>query len=232
MSSTTATARLLCAFTPYGTSRAIASNSKLTLLRGIHDAAHATRRCPTLVVHRAPAPPRARIQRRTFSVSRTTLAALAQRPPAHHTVLLAYPSPSALHEEAEEEEADEPEVDFVPPEEAKIEITDRAAEQLRAVAQRQGNPDVALRISVESGGCHGYQYKMDLAKSRELDDYVFTHPTIRPSNIVVDAVSMALLKGSMVDFATELIGSSFRIMDNPQAKGGSCGCGVSWELKV
>lgn len=44
----------------------------------------------------------------------------------------------------------------------------------------------------------------------------FSHPTIRPSNIYVDAVSMALLKGSTIDFATELIGSSFRVLENPQ----------------
>jgi Fe-S cluster assembly iron-binding protein IscA len=36
--------------------------------------------------------------------------------------------------------------------------------------------------------------------------------------------------GSTLHHATELIGSSFRIDHNPQAKqGGSCGCGVSWE---
>lgn len=44
----------------------------------------------------------------------------------------------------------------------------------------------------------------------------FSHPTIRPSNLYVDAVSMALLKGATIDFATELIGSSFRVLDNPQ----------------
>ncbi|EPQ57735.1 hypothetical protein GLOTRDRAFT_37542, partial [Gloeophyllum trabeum ATCC 11539] len=100
-----------------------------------------------------------------------------------------------------------------------------------SIAARENNPDAALRIAVESGGCHGYQYKMELAKSRNPDDYHFTHPTIRPANILIDAVSLSLLKGSTVDFATELIGSSFRIVDNPQAKGSGCGCGVSWELK-
>ena len=44
----------------------------------------------------------------------------------------------------------------------------------------------------------------------------FVHPQIQPSNIYVDAVSMSLLKGSVIDFATELIGSSFRVLDNPQ----------------
>lgn len=59
----------------------------------------------------------------------------------------------------------------------------------------------------------------------------FSHPTLKPSNILIDAVSLSLVNGSVVDFATELIGSSFRILDNPQAKGSGCGCGVSWELK-
>ena len=61
---------------------------------------------------------------------------------------------------------------------------------------------------------------------------LFCHPDIKPSNVVIDAVSMPLVKGSTLDFATELIGSSFRIAENPQAKGSGCGCGVSWELKV
>ena len=58
----------------------------------------------------------------------------------------------------------------------------------------------------------------------------FMHPTHQPSHVVVDPVSLTLLRGSTLDFATELIGSSFRIVENPQAKGG-CGCGVSWEAK-
>lgn len=56
-----------------------------------------------------------------------------------------------------------------------------------------------------------------------------SHPDIRPSNLLIDAVSLPMLNGSTVDYATELIGSSFRVTGNPQAKGG-CGCGVSWEL--
>jgi hypothetical protein len=59
----------------------------------------------------------------------------------------------------------------------------------------------------------------------------FTHPTIQPANLLIDAVSLGLVNGSTIDFATELIGSSFRVDNNPQAKGSGCGCGVSWELK-
>ncbi|KAJ7668480.1 hypothetical protein DFH06DRAFT_1181840 [Mycena polygramma] len=152
-------------------------------------------------------------------------AALATPPPAQPTVLLATPSPEYI----EQEEID---VQLLPPQEAQIIITDRAAEQLRTISTREANPDAALRIAVESGGCHGYQYKMELARTRALDDYQFSHPNVKPSNILVDAVSLSLLNGSTIDFTTELIGSSFRVLENPHAKGSGCGCGVSWELKT
>ncbi|KAI9568186.1 hypothetical protein HD554DRAFT_2205105 [Boletus coccyginus] len=126
----------------------------------------------------------------------------------------------------EEQELD---VDLVPKGHINVLLTHRAAEQLRQISTREGNPDVALRISVESGGCHGYQYKLGLAGVRAPEDYHLTHPDIRPSNLYIDAVSLPMLNGSTVDYATELIGSSFRVTGNPQAKGG-CGCGVSWEL--
>ncbi|KAJ7287341.1 hypothetical protein C8J57DRAFT_1283593 [Mycena rebaudengoi] len=154
---------------------------------------------------------------RTLTTSWPRRAALAIPPAAQPTVLLSSPSPEYI----EQEEID---VELLSPHEAQIVITDRAAE--RPI------PDAALRIAVESGGCHGYQYKMELAKTRALDDYQFSHPTVKPSNIVVDAVSLSLLNGSTIDFATELIGSSFRVLENPHAKGSGCGCGVSWELKT
>ncbi|EJC98380.1 uncharacterized protein FOMMEDRAFT_96503 [Fomitiporia mediterranea MF3/22] len=134
-------------------------------------------------------------------------------------------------EDIEEAELD---ADVLPPEECNVLISEAAAEQLRRISTQENNSDVALRISVESGGCHGYQYKLDLTSvnERQSDDYVFAHPILRPSNILVDAVSLPLLKGSTLDFVTELIGSAFRVSDNPQAKGSGCGCGVSWELKI
>ncbi|KAI0056541.1 hypothetical protein BV25DRAFT_1813841 [Artomyces pyxidatus] len=167
------------------------------------------------------------LQLRTIVTSRPHAAtqALPSHPPSQRTVLLLYPT----QHDIEDAELD---VDVIPPEEARMDLTDRAAEQLRTVAMREGNPDAALRISVESGGCHGYQYKMELTTRREPEDYQFSHPEIKPANIVVDAVSLGLLRGSTIDFATELIGSSFRVLDNPQAKGAGCGCGVSWEANI
>ncbi|KAI0318917.1 hypothetical protein OF83DRAFT_1024579, partial [Amylostereum chailletii] len=161
---------------------------------------------------------------RTFASSRVRHAAQAQRPLSKPTNLLAQPTEHDL-EEAEIY------AEILPPEEARLELTDRAAEQLRSISRRKEDPSAALRISVESGGCHGYQYKMELTTERMPEDYLFSHPEISPSNVVVDAVSLGLLKGATIDFATELIGSSFRVLDNPQAKGSGCGCGVSWEAK-
>ncbi|KAH7915671.1 hypothetical protein BJ138DRAFT_997404 [Hygrophoropsis aurantiaca] len=140
------------------------------------------------------------------------------------TILVRAPTPAQL-------EAAEIDVDPIPPEQVSVVLTDRAAEQLRTIALREQDPRTALRIAVESGGCHGYQYKMELAGTQGEDDYHFTHPHILPSNLYIDATSLALLNGATLDYATELIGSAFRVAQNPQAKGSGCGCGVSWELK-
>ena len=60
----------------------------------------------------------------------------------------------------------------------------------------------------------------------------FGHPVVTQARVIVDAVSLTLLRGSTIDFATELIGSSFRVVNNPQAVGTGCGCGISWEAKA
>jgi hypothetical protein len=68
--------------------------------------------------------------------------------------------------------------------------------------------------------------------SRNVSSSEFGHPVVTQARVIVDAVSLTLLRGSTVDFATELIGSSFRVVNNPQAVGAGCGCGVSWEAKA
>ena len=75
-------------------------------------------------------------------------------------------------------------------------------------------------------------YVFSLYSSSNFVRSVFSHPNTQPSNVVVDAMSLGLVNGAMIDFAAELIGSSFRITDNPQASGSGCGCGVSWEAKA
>ena len=78
-----------------------------------------------------------------------------------------------------------------------------------------------FRIAIKGGGCSGFQYDFSFDKNLEADDLKF-------NNILIDKKSAELLKGSEVDFVSELIGDSFKI-SNPQSKS-SCGCGVSFSL--
>ena len=78
-----------------------------------------------------------------------------------------------------------------------------------------------FRIAVKGGGCSGFKY--DFSFDKKIDENDLKH-----ENIVIDKSSLEMLKGSDVDFAQELIGSSFKI-SNPKTKS-SCGCGVSFSF--
>jgi len=94
------------------------------------------------------------------------------------------------------------------------------------------NPDLLLRVTVESGGCHGFQYLMsltDMPKVDQAEDTVFASGD--GAKVVMDEPSLELLKGSKIDYTMELIGSQFKIVDNPLATS-SCGCGTSFDIKV
>ncbi|GAA5989832.1 hypothetical protein JCM11641_004808 [Rhodosporidiobolus odoratus] len=129
-----------------------------------------------------------------------------------------------------------PPEDFEPVEEElqegeklEMRLTEAAIKQILRAQTAASNPTLALRLAVESGGCHGYQYKMLVTSAREADDYLFESPSTQEGDtarLLVDAASLPLVKGSTVDYATELIGSSFRIVGNPQSKDAGC-----WELK-
>ncbi|RFU79555.1 iron sulfur cluster assembly-related [Trichoderma arundinaceum] len=131
-----------------------------------------------------------------------------------------------------------------------LEITPRAAQRLSEIMVKDKNPNLALRIRVESGGCHGFQYLMSLitmptGEAREAstivseEDSIFQYvpdeanssPSEDSPKIILDEPSLELLKGSKVDFTKELIGSQFKIVDNPYATS-SCGCGASFDIKM
>lgn len=103
-------------------------------------------------------------------------------------------------------------------------LTEAAAARVAAIAQKQAKPAV-LRLSVEGGGCSGFQYKFDLADAPEGDDTVSETAGVR---LVVDAISLDLVAGSTVDFVESLGGAAFRV-ENPQAAAG-CGCGSSFGI--
>ena len=105
-----------------------------------------------------------------------------------------------------------------------IQLTANAAKRVAWIAERQGKPAV-LRLGVDGGGCAGFTYTFELAETVEPDDTVAETDGVR---LVVDPVSLDLVKGSAVDFVEDLGGAAFRVT-NPNAASG-CGCGSSFSV--
>jgi iron-sulfur cluster insertion protein len=104
-----------------------------------------------------------------------------------------------------------------------VSISANAARRLNAILKAEGG--AALRISVKGGGCSGFQYAFDIERSRAEDDFVATRDG---ATVLVDPVSLEMLKGAELDFVDDLMGQSFQVK-NPNAVA-SCGCGVSFAV--
>lgn len=103
-------------------------------------------------------------------------------------------------------------------------LTPAAAKRVAWIAQRQAKPAI-LRLSVEGGGCSGFQYKFDLTETQEADDSVSETEGVK---LLVDPISLDLVAGATVDFVESLGGAAFRV-ENPNAASG-CGCGSSFGI--
>jgi iron-sulfur cluster assembly accessory protein len=105
-----------------------------------------------------------------------------------------------------------------------VTVTERAASRIAEILK--GEPEQAmLRVSVEGGGCSGFQYKFDVERAKADDDIVIARDD---ATVLIDPISLGFLAGSEIDFVDDLIGASFKI-NNPNAKA-SCGCGTSFTL--
>ena len=102
----------------------------------------------------------------------------------------------------------------------EIKFTDKAIKQINHLLSQKDEGSF-FRIAIKGGGCSGFQYEFTFDKSKQMDDLYY-------QNILIDKTSADLLKGSEVDYVSELIGESFKI-SNPQTKS-SCGCGVSFSI--
>lgn len=108
--------------------------------------------------------------------------------------------------------------------EQPISLTSSAAARVAAIAARQGKKPI-LRLAVDGGGCAGFQYRFGLADAVESDDTA----TVRDGvTLVVDEISLDLVRGSAVDYIESLGGASFQVT-NPNAASG-CGCGTSFSV--
>lgn len=105
-----------------------------------------------------------------------------------------------------------------------ITVSDRAAKRIAEIIAGDADSKM-LRVSVEGGGCSGFQYKFDLTNDRTSDDLAIENGGV---TVLVDSVSQMYMAGSEIDFADELIGAAFKV-NNPNATA-SCGCGTSFSL--
>jgi len=105
-----------------------------------------------------------------------------------------------------------------------IALTPSAAARVAAIAERQGKPAI-LRLSVDGGGCSGFQYQFGLADAADGEDMIAETDGVR---LVVDPISLDLVRGASVDFVESLGGAAFRVT-NPNAASG-CGCGSSFSV--
>ena len=105
-----------------------------------------------------------------------------------------------------------------------ISVTDNAARRIAEIAA--GDPAAPLlRVSVEGGGCSGFQYKFDLVSAAAADDLVLEKSG---ATVLIDPVSQQYMAGAEIDFVDDLIGAAFKIK-NPVASS-SCGCGTSFSI--
>ncbi len=107
---------------------------------------------------------------------------------------------------------------------AEVQVSERAAKRIGEILQSEP-AGTMLRVSVEGGGCSGFQYRFDVEREKAADDIVIERGG---AVVLVDPISVRYLAGSEIDFVDDLIGASFKV-HNPNATA-SCGCGTSFSI--
>jgi iron-sulfur cluster assembly accessory protein len=110
---------------------------------------------------------------------------------------------------------------------SELSLSDSCVRRLQTILKDKSEN---LRVFVEGGGCSGFQYKFTVESNKQINpeqDRIFQRDGVQ---ITVDKDSLELLKGSTIDYQEELIKSSFRIVNNPNAEQG-CSCGTSFSIK-
>jgi iron-sulfur cluster assembly accessory protein len=107
---------------------------------------------------------------------------------------------------------------------ANVTVSERAARKIGEILGQEA-AGTMLRVSVEGGGCSGFQYKFGTERAKADDDIVIERAG---ATVLIDPISLDYMAGAEIDFVDDLIGSAFKI-NNPKATA-SCGCGTSFAL--
>jgi len=105
-----------------------------------------------------------------------------------------------------------------------ITVTEQAINRIQEVSKKKKSGSF-FRVSISGGGCQGFQYNFKFEEKSNSDDEVFNFKDVQ---LLVDKVSLDILKGSKIDFVNDMLGSYFKI-ENPKASS-TCGCGTSFSI--
>jgi len=108
--------------------------------------------------------------------------------------------------------------------EPSITLSERAVRRIADILKAEAAPSL-FRVSVEGGGCSGFQYRFDLVTERSPDDLLVERDGAR---VVVDPISLGFMQGAELDFVDDLIGAQFKL-NNPNVTA-ACGCGTSFSV--
>ena len=103
-----------------------------------------------------------------------------------------------------------------------LNVTEQAVSRVKQMRETKANPNLNLRLTVEGGGCSGFQYIFSWDDKKNDDDRLFENA------VVSDEISLPLLEGSTLDYVVNMMGEDF-VVQNPNAKSG-CGCGTSFAI--
>ncbi len=103
-----------------------------------------------------------------------------------------------------------------------LSLTDRAADQIKAIMAQADKPMAGLRVGVRNGGCAGMTYTMEYAEERKPGEDVVED---RGVQVFIDPKAVLFLLGTEMDFTTTKLASQF-VFNNPNQTS-ACGCGES-----
>ena len=107
-----------------------------------------------------------------------------------------------------------------------ISITDTALKQIAKILNDAPDDNDSIIVGIDKSGCSGYSYKIDFAKSKEINNFDFIENN--GIKVFIDPKASMFLLGSKMDYKSDKLSSRF-VFENPNQKS-TCGCGESFSI--